>query len=170
MSVTCEAVDLDHLDTAPVRHTASEEVAASPDEIFAVLLDATSWTRWVWAITGVEWTSPFPLEPGSTRTVHMRGGLVAHERFLAFEHGRRMAFRFEEVNKGSITAFAEDYQVTDLGGGRSRVDWVMAMTPAKEGSSLGRRLRDPLMGWFVRRTLRKLRTYVESRPTLEASG
>ena len=38
-------------------------------------------------ITGVEWTSGFPIEVGSTRTVHMRGGLVGYEEFIACEHG-----------------------------------------------------------------------------------
>ena len=47
--------------------------------------------------------------------------IVGYEEFIAYEHGSRMAFRFNEVSKEGIEAFAEDYRVTDLGEGRCRV-------------------------------------------------
>ena len=163
MPEPCEKVGLDYFDTAPVRFTASETIAATPEQVFAVFLDAEAWTKWVFAITKVEWTSPFPLEVGSTRTVHMRGGLAAYEEFIAWEPGVRMAFRFNEMSKAAAAAFGEDYQVTDLGDGRSRVDWVMAMTPAGASRhTMG--VMKPGMGWFIRRTLANFRKYVEAHP------
>ncbi len=165
MTEPCEKVGLDYFDDAPVRFTASETIAATPEEVFAVFLDAHSWTRWVFAITGVEWTSPFPLQVGSTRTVHMRGGLSAYEEFIAWEPGRRMAFRFNEMSKATAAAFGEDYQVTDLGDGRCRVDWVMAMTPTG-ASRYTIPVIKPVMAAFIRKTLGNLRRYVESKPTL----
>lgn len=165
MTVPCEHVGLDYLDTAPVRFEMSETIRATPEEIFAVFLDAESWTKWVFAITEVVWTSPFPLEVGSTRTVHMRGGMTGHEEFIAWEPGVRMAFRFNEASKGGTSAFAEDYRVTDLGDGRCRVDWVMAMTPAGIGRHTMRPVK-PIMGFFLRRTFAGFRRYVESRPEL----
>ena len=126
--VACERVGLDYFATSPCRVTVSEEVAADPTRIFDAFLDAEAWTVWAFPIIGVEWTSPLPIEVGSTRTVRMRGGMVGWEEFLAWEPGRRMAFRFNETVKGGPMAFAEDYLVTDLGNGRSRVDWTMAMT------------------------------------------
>lgn len=163
MTVACERVGLDYFDAAPVRFTASETIAATPEQVFAVFLDAEAWTKWVFAITKVEWTAPFPLEVGSTRTVHMLGGLAAYEEFLAWEPGRRMAFRFNELSKPIASAFGEDYQVTDLGDGRSRVDWVMAMTPAGASRhTMG--VMKPGMGWFIRRTLTNFRKYVEAHP------
>jgi uncharacterized protein YndB with AHSA1/START domain len=168
MTVPCEKVALDYLDSAPVRFTASETISATPEEIFAVFLDGPSWTKWVFAITGVEWTSPFPLEVGSTRTVHMRGGITGYEEFLAWEPGRRMAFRFNEMSKGGADAFAEDYQVTDLGDGTSRLDWVMAMTPAGAGRYTMPVFK-PFIAAFIRRTLANFRRYVESHPELETT-
>lgn len=50
MTVSCEKVGLDYFDVAPVRFTASEVISATPDEVFAVFLDADSWTKWVFAI------------------------------------------------------------------------------------------------------------------------
>ncbi|MCB1015424.1 MAG: SRPBCC family protein [Acidimicrobiales bacterium] len=163
MSTPCERIGLDDFAAAPVRFTASETIAATPEQVFAIFLDAEAWTKWVFAITGVEWTSPFPLEVGSTRTVHMLGGLTAYEEFLAWEPGRRMAFRFNELSKPVASAFGEDYQVTDLGDGRSRVDWVMVMAPAGAGRhTIG--VMKPAMGWFIRHTLANFRRYVEAHP------
>lgn len=169
MTVACEKVGLDYFDDAPLRFTATETIAATPDQVFAVFLDAEAWTKWVSAITGVDWTSPFPLEVGSTRTVHMRGGLAAYEEFIAWEPGVRMAFRFNEMSKAAAAAFGEDYQVTDLGDGTCRVDWVMAMTP-KGASRYTIPVIKPVMAAFIRKTLGNFRRYVESHPTLGAAG
>ncbi|MCH9700201.1 MAG: SRPBCC family protein, partial [Actinomycetia bacterium] len=101
------------------------------------------------------------IEVGSTRTVYMRGGIVGYEEFIAYEHGVRMAFRFNEASKKGIEAFAEDYHVTDLGGGRCRVDWTMAMKTARQSRLLSA-LTDPIMGFMVRRMLGKFARLVES--------
>jgi len=167
MNEQCEKVGLDYFETAPVRWEATEVIRATPEEIFAVFLDGPSWTKWVFAITDVKWTSPFPIDVGSTRSVHMRGGLVGHEEFIAWEPGKRMAFRFNEVSKGGIDAFAEDYTVTDIGDGRCVVDWVMAMTPG--GSTRGMSVTDPVMAAFIRHTLKNFRKYVESSPVMTAT-
>ena len=39
----------------------------------------------------------------------MRGGIVGYEEFIAWEPGRRMAFRFNEASMDTIKRFAEDY-------------------------------------------------------------
>ena len=58
----------------------------------------------------------------------------------------------------------EDYQVTDLGNGRVRVDWVMAMDSGGEDSGGVRsRIMTPLMGFMVKRMLKKFGRLVESR-------
>ncbi|MEZ5269480.1 MAG: SRPBCC family protein [Microthrixaceae bacterium] len=119
MKFDCEKVGLEFFDTAPTCHRATKEIAATPEQIFAVLLDADLLGEVATLIT-VDWTSGFPIEVGSTRTVHMKGGLIGYEEFIAYEHGRRMAFRFNEVSKDGVQAFAEDYQVTELPPGRCR--------------------------------------------------
>jgi len=162
MKFTCEDVGLEFIEEAPTRYKASEEIAATPDQVFDVLLDADAWVHWAMPITAVKWTSGFPIEVGSTRTVHMRGGIIGYEKFIAYEHGVRMAFRFEEVSKKGIEAFAEDYRVTELGGGRCRVDWTMAMKTAQGNFAFVSNLTDPAMGFMVRRMLRKFGRLVES--------
>ncbi len=162
MRYQCEDVGLEFFDEAPTRYVASVAIAASPEEVFDVFLDADAWTRWAWPITKVEWISGFPIEVGSTRTVHMRGGIIGYEEFIAYELGVRMAFRFNEASKKGIEAFAEDYRVTDLGAGRCRVDWTMAMKNARQGPAFVSTLTDPVMGFMVRRMLRKFGRLVES--------
>ena len=162
MNVSCEKVGLEFFETAPTLHRASEEIAATPEQVFDVLLDGEAWTKWAMPITGIDWTSGFPLEVGSTRTVHMRGGLIGYEEFIAYEHGSRMAFRFNEVSKEGVEAFAEDYQVTDLGQGRCRVDWTMAMKAGGEKTGLRAKFGDTVMSFMVKRMLKKFRKLVES--------
>jgi uncharacterized protein YndB with AHSA1/START domain len=162
MTVSCEKVGLEFFEQAPTIHRASVKIAATPDQVFAAFLDAEAWTKWAMPITGVDWTSYFPLEVGSTRTVHMRGGLVGYEEFLAYDHGTRMAFRFNEVSKEGIEAFAEDYHVTDLGDGKCRVDWTMAMKAGGEKTGLRAKFGDTVMSSMVRRMLKKFGKLVES--------
>ena len=162
-SYECEKVDMTFFETAPTIHRASVEIDATPDDVFEAFLDADAWTEWAMPITGVEWTSDFPLEPGSTRTVRMKGDLVGYEEFLAYEHGKRMAFRFNSASKDTIKAFAEDYRVTDLGGGRTRVDC------GGDGSSLRGKIMTPLMGFMVKRMLKKFGRLVESRRSSAAA-
>jgi hypothetical protein len=165
----CEPVQMDYFVTAPCRVVVSELVGASAEQIFATFCDAASWARWAFPITGVEWTSAFPLEVGSTRTVHMRGGMTGWEEFIAWEPCRRMAFRFNQTIPGGPVAFAEDYVVTEVGGGRTRVQWTMAMTLT---GAAGRTvpLTRAVMGRVNAHMLRQFRRYVESDPTLSAQA
>lgn len=162
MKYDCEKVGLEFFDVAPASYRASTEIKASPEKVFAFLLDADSWVKWAPPITGVDWTSGFPIEVGSTRTVHMKGSMVGYEEFIAYEHGKRMAFRFNESSKEGIEGFAEDYQVTDLGDGRCRVEWRMAMKTVKERSGIGAAIGGRVMSLGVKYMLRRFRRMVES--------
>jgi len=129
----CRKVGLDFLGSAPARFDAKVEIHATPEEIFDVFEDAHAWTVWAPPITNVEWTSPKPYGVGTTRTVSMMGGLVGYEEFIAWERGKRMAFCFVGASRNNISAFAEDYRVTELGTGKTRVEWTMAMEPVGLG-------------------------------------
>jgi len=167
MTIQCEKVGPEFFEHARWCFRAHEIVRATPGRIFDVFEDAGSWPRWAFPITRVEWTSPLPIEVGSTRTVDMMGGLTGYEEFIVWERGRRMAFRFDEVSRPGVAAFAEDYLVTDLGDGRCLVEWTMAMVPEGAGANL-MPLTSPLMGAGLRHMLRSFRRYVESDPVLPA--
>jgi carbon monoxide dehydrogenase subunit G len=158
----CEHVGLDFIDTAPFRFVSTVDLAITPEQVFEVLADAESWPQWATVITEVTWTSPEPRGVGTTRTVHMRGGIVGDEEFLAWEPYAHMAFRFNEASTGSIAAFAEDYRVVPTAGG-CHLTWVMAMKPdgvaARVGMSLGRLV----MARMFQKFLYNLRTYTDKR-------
>ena len=157
----CRKIGLEFLDSASARFDSVVEVRASPEEIFEIFEDARSWPEWAPPIRKVEWTSPKPFGVGTTRTVYMAGGLVGDEEFIAWEHGKRMTFRFSAVSRKQVSAFLEDYRVTDVGGGRCRVEWTMALDPAGPGK-LAMPLVAPLMRAVLQWMLGRFARYAES--------
>jgi len=158
----CERVDLDFIDRAPFRFVSTVDLAITGEQLFEVLADETSWPKWATVITDVEWTSPQPRGVGTTRTVHMRGNIVGHEEFLAWEPFSRMAFRFNTTTSGAISAFAEDYRVVETPQG-CHLTWVMAIRPSGPAGRLGMLLGRPVMAWMFQRFLHNLRRYSDAR-------
>lgn len=165
--VQCERVGLDFASTAPISVTVEQVVPVSADRLWAIFGDAESWTKWVKPILNVEWTSPFPIGVGSTRTVTMMGGLAGYEEYLAFDAPNRFAFRFNETTKGGPEAFLEDYHLVDLGNGSTKVTWTMAMRIAGPTAKVA-----PLISFGMKKAnasfLKKLASYAASNPVLEA--
>lgn len=157
----CDKTTLDFFDHASACYVAEVRVRATPERIFEVFEDAYAWTVWAPPIQAVHWTSPRPFGVGTTRTVHMPGGMLGVEEFIAWEPGKRMAFCFTSCSKPNVRAFAEDYKVEELGDGTCRVQWTMAMEPT--GIS---RLTMPLSGPFMRLGLRwmlgRFKAFVEA--------
>ena len=158
----CERVGLDFIDSAPFRFVSTVDLAITPEQLFEVLSDETSWPHWATVITDVEWTSPLPRGIGTTRTVTMRGNIVGDEEFLAWEPFSHMAFRFNQSTSNAITAFAEDYRVVETPTG-CHLTWVMAMKPSGLAGRLGMTMGKPVMGWLFQRFLHNLRRYCDGR-------
>ena len=156
----CERVDLDFISDAPFRFVSTVDLAVTPEQLFEVLSDAESWPQWASVITKVDWTSPAPYDVGTTRTVHMLGGIVGDEEFLAWEPHSHMAFRFNEASTKAIAAFAEDYWVVPTERG-CHLTWVMAMAPNGAAARLGMRAGKPVMAWLFQRFLHNLRRYTD---------
>ena len=158
----CERVDLDFIDSAPFRFVSTVDLAITPEQLFEVLADETSWPHWATVITNVEWTSPEPRGVGTTRTVSMRGHITGDEEFLAWEPFSHMAFRFNTSTSDAISAFAEDYRVVETADG-AHLTWVMAMKPSGIAGRLGMTLGRPVMAWLFQRFLHNLRRYTDKR-------
>ncbi|OKH73872.1 SRPBCC family protein [Mycolicibacterium sp.] len=158
----CERVDLDFIDHAPFRFVSTVDLAITPEQLFDVLADETSWPHWATVITDVEWTSPEPRGIGTTRTVTMRGHIVGDEEFLAWEPFSHMAFRFNTSTSNAISAFAEDYRVVPTADG-CHLTWVMAMKPSGLSGRVGMTLGQPVMSWLFQRFLHNLRRYTDQR-------
>jgi carbon monoxide dehydrogenase subunit G len=157
----CTPVGVDFLQQTPNVFVAEEVIRATPEQIFDVFEDAESWTEWATPIEKVEWTSPKPYGVGTTRSVHMMGGLVGYEEFVEWERGKRMAFTFLGASKNATEKFLEDYRVTDLGDGTCKVEWYMAME-VKGFSRHLMFLTRPIMRLMNRRFFRKFKEYTEA--------
>ena len=165
----CDKVDDAWIDTAPVRLVNSVDIAATPEQIWTALEDASAWPRWAGVITHVEWTSPRPFGVGTTRTVTMRGGLIGYEQFICWEPHRRLGFRFDEATTNGVRAFAERYTLEPSPGGGTRVTWVMAMAPRGPSKAIVPLTRLPMRLMFGR-MLRRFGTLVESEYRVPAAG
>jgi hypothetical protein len=77
----------------------------------------------------VVWTGPEPKGVGTTRTVTLTT-MTVYEHFLAWDRGRRFAFRFEGSSLPLCRAGVEDYRLEDLGGGRTRFHYGVYLEPS----------------------------------------
>lgn len=148
---------------ASKRYTTEVDLDCTPDQLFDVFEDADSWPLWVPAIQQVEWTSPLPPRVGTTRTVQLTGGVEVGERFTAYDRGRRMQFVFTSLPTAGVDGFGEDYRVTDLGDGRCRLWWMMALLPAPGFTSAVVGLTGWVTGIFLRQSAKGLAEYVRTR-------
>ncbi|MDX1506184.1 MAG: SRPBCC family protein [Spongiibacter sp.] len=157
----CTPVDMTFFERVAFCYVAEEVFDVSAARVFASFENADDWPRWAPPIQRVEWTSPQPFGMGTTRTVHMVGGLVGYEEFIAWERGREMAFCFVACSKDYIESFAERYEVEELAADRCRVRWSMAMKP-KGFSRYFLPLFSPVMTVGVKYMLKNLKNYVEN--------
>lgn len=118
MRFSCRPVELDFIAQAPWRFENVIELEKTPEQVFDIFADGESWPRWFDGIQRVVW-GPEPKGVGTTRSVTLTTGTV-YEHFLAWERGKRFAFRFEGANRPLFRAGIEDYRLEDIGNGRTR--------------------------------------------------
>lgn len=157
----CEKVDLEIFDTAKNLIVSEEYIPCSAESLFRCFEDADAWPEWVNVINKVEWTSPRPFKAGTTRTVYMPGGMIAHEEFIAWDAPRHIAFRFNQFNRRFIKAFAEDYRVTDLGKNQCHLVWTVAIEQRGIAGFLAPLTRSAV-AWQLQGILKELRGYMEN--------
>ena len=158
MRFTCRPVGLEFIEGAAYRFENVVELDAPPEAVFDIFADGDSWPRWFKDIKHVEWTSGEPKGVGTTRTVTLTT-MTVYERFLAWDRGRRFAFRFEGSSLPLCRAGVEDYRLEDIGSGRTRFFYGVYLEP-----SLIVRLAGPIaraqFGGMFRRAAEGLKTYV----------
>jgi polyketide cyclase/dehydrase/lipid transport protein len=119
-------VELDFVETAAHRVTVTHVLPAAPDVVFAALAeDPAGWGTWFPGFTDAgRYLTPGPHGVGSQREVFARGSRFL-ETVLAWEPGRRWAFRVDEAGLPAVRALAENFALTPENGG-TRVDYTMA--------------------------------------------
>lgn len=120
---------LDFVDRAPVVIDARRRLPFAPERVFDVLADATLWPRWIVGMVAAEWTSSPPHGVGSTRRVAL-GPLQVHERFIAWEPPRLLAFTFVEANAPFARAGVERLDLARVDDDATALRYRMALDPS----------------------------------------
>jgi len=115
------------VERAPVVVRAEVSVPASPEAVWPAFADAAAWPRWFSGMKDAHYTSPAPHGVGSTRHVEVQG-LRADETILAFDVGRRFAFRVDSANVPFLRAMVEVVTL-EPAGGETRVVYCQALEP-----------------------------------------
>lgn len=141
--------------------SASTEIAASIDAVYAVAADGEGAPRWQREIQVAECVERDP--DGSQRLVRMETEtsikrLVSVLRY-SYEPPNRIAWVQEE---GDLKSVEGSWELEDLGAGRTRVTYTLEADP---GRILGLAIRGPVVGVLRSRMVdtmpEKLKTYVE---------
>lgn len=129
-------VELDFVESAPLRLVFSAEVTASPRAVYRALAeDVASWPCWFTAVTAAR-----PADGGASREVRLKGGTFFAEKIMATEPGARYAYRVEETNAPGLRALLEEWRMTPTTTG-TRVQWTFAAdgpAPLRIALRLGR--------------------------------
>lgn len=148
MRFPLRSVDDSFFATAPWRFINAVELPASAAEVFGVFEDGAQWPLWFNGIRRVTWTSPKPHRVGTTRTVEL-DTLTVYERFFRWQSGERFSFDVTAATAPVFRALAEDYLLEDLGPGRCRFTYTVAIEPALLGRIVGPVLRGSLERQFA---------------------
>lgn len=142
-------VGLEFVETAPVRLSFTAVVGAAPDEVYGALADETeAWPTWFSAVTSAR-----PTAVG--REVRLRGGVRFDETVVAAEPGVRYAYRIDATNAPGVRAMLEEWLLTPVVGGGTRVRWTMAVD-GSAGVRAAMRLARPGVGSSFRGAAKRL--------------
>lgn len=142
MEFDCKAVDINFVETAPIRFVNQVELAVSPERVFSALEAEESWPKWFKTIKSVKWSSPEPHGIGSTRTLAFKG-MTAYEKFIVWEPGKRFTFYLTSMSAPFASAFCEDFQLEKSNGGKTKLTYTVACE-----SGLILKLTGPVGRWL----------------------
>ncbi|GAA1888802.1 SRPBCC family protein [Streptantibioticus ferralitis] len=113
-------VGLDFITSAQVRQVFAAGIAAEPPAVYqALAADTEGWTAWYRAVVSAR-----PTDGG--REIGLMGGVRFTETVLAAEQDERYVYRVDETNVPGVDALAEEWRITPLSSGGTRVQWTFA--------------------------------------------
>ncbi|MBD0862064.1 SRPBCC family protein [Gordonia sp. zg691] len=130
-SYPLETFDLDFFDEAPVRHVIDVRLPVTPQRAWAEFTRQHT-LDWCRAIKTIEFTSPAPYGPGTTRKAVLGPGYVTLEEHFfdwtenADEGHYRNGFRVERANVPGIRRFGEATEISPTDAG-CRLRWTFAL-------------------------------------------
>lgn len=126
--IELEPVGIDFCEASKNRIVNVVDLRCSTERAFDLLADAPALPEWLADCKKCEWTSAPPYGEGSTRTVYLKG-LTVRERFIAWERGKRIAFRAEGMTAPIATRLVEDFQLRSTGEGTCELTWTVHYAP-----------------------------------------
>ena len=128
------SVDLEFLDTAPVRFVYEAELPATVEAVFAAIsADPSTWL-WFPGLADGRYESAAPHGVGTTRAISLEG-TVYRETILAWDAPTRWAYRVDESSVTTFDALAEDW-VMEPRGDVTVLRWTFAVDPQPELAEL----------------------------------
>jgi uncharacterized protein YndB with AHSA1/START domain len=115
----------DFIESAGYRVTTDVDIAATPDEIWAVLTDNERWPDWFPAAKACRSTSDVATGVGSTRWMHF-GPFKLNERFVAWDEPREWAFTGLDANLPGIRSLVERATIESIDATTSALTYVLA--------------------------------------------
>lgn len=115
----------DFIDSASTRVTTIVELAATPDEVWAVLADNERWPEWFPAAKACSTTSDEAKGVGATRWIHFDLFKV-NERFIVWDPPRRWAFTILDANLPGIVSVVEQALIERVDDDKTVVTYVLA--------------------------------------------
>ena len=139
---------LAEIETAPFRVHETARFEASPDALFARMVDPRSWLEWFPLMYRADWVTQKTNGVGAEREVALRVFGKYRERMLAWEPGERFAFTMTASTSPLVKRMAEDWRMSREGNG-VRLDWTVGGYPTTLGRAGAPALRAVLSRLFA---------------------
>lgn len=149
-------VEIDFLETAPRRYVVECVVDLPRADLWKAIVDPLTWPEWFPGVRSAAYLGDPPHGVGSVRVADV-GGFLMEETMLAWEEGRRWAYRIDRSTAPLAKAQLECIDLEDCGSG-TRVRWTLATHP---GILL--RLTAPIFRGTVQRLLTRAMRNLEGR-------
>lgn len=121
-------VELDYLESAPRRHVVEATTALPRDVVWRAFSDASTWPEWWPGVRRAGYRGDPPFGVGTVREADV-GGWLMEETMLAWDEGRRWAYRIDRSTAPIAHAQLESTTLADDDGGGTRVRWALAFEP-----------------------------------------
>ncbi len=139
------SVGMDFLQHAPRIYVVGCNVALPREQVWQAIIDAPTWPAWFPGVRSASYRGNPPYGVGTTRVADVSGFLM-EETMLAWDEGRRWAYRIDRSTAPLARAQLECTELEDRGSG-THVRWTLATHP---GMLLW------LTGPFFQRTVQRL--------------
>ncbi len=113
--------------SAPFQTSATREIAATPDEVFAALADHETWPEWFDAISAVERFGDLHDGVGSKRRIFLNKRISIDEQFNVWEPGKRWGFVVLSATVPGLKSMSELVTIDDRGTGTCSVTYKMGI-------------------------------------------